>query len=174
MIEWNNFYGAILIYREYEISKNFIINEVLGKKYNYFHPDIFSTGIQEIPYYYDNLLFSFGRTVKYLAHNTSELENFITEFEDILINIDFENAQVRMDTDYANYDLFWLNKLKLTESKKKEIVEHFKDYEIKYFESEKFFFGIAEIDLFTGWTEKYNNEKISEFENWYPDFKYPF
>ena len=77
-------------------------------------------------------------------------------------------------SDYANYDLFWLNKLKLTESKKNETIELFKEYEIKYFESEKFFFGIAEIDLYTGWTEKYNNEKITEFENWYPDFKYPF
>ena len=174
MIEWNNFYGAILIDREYENSKNFIINEVLGKKYYHFHPAIFSTGIQEIPYYYDDMLFTFGRTVKYLAHNTTKLEEFITEFEDILSNIDFENAQVRMNTDYANYDLFWQNKLKLTESKKNEILEHFKEYEVKYFESEKFFFGLGEIDLYTGWTEKGSNEKIGDFESWYPDFKYPF
>jgi hypothetical protein len=174
MIEWNNFYGAILIDREYENSKNFIINEVLGKKYYHFHPGIFSTGIQEIPYYYDDMLFTFGRTVKYLACDTTELDKFITEFEDILSNIDFKNAQVRMDTDYANYDLFWQNKLKLTESKRNGTLEHFKEYEVKYFESENFFFGLGEIDLYTGWTEKDSNKKITDFENWYPDFKYPF
>ncbi|WP_396156661.1 hypothetical protein [Flavobacterium macrobrachii] len=174
MIEWNNFYGAILIDREYEVSKDYIRNGLLEKEYLYFHPDIFSTGIQKYPYYYGNILFTFGRTAKYFACNTNELEEFIVEFEDILSNIDFENAQIRINTDYANYDLFWLNKLKLTESKKNETIEHFKEFQIKYFESEKFFFGIAEIDLYTGWTEKYNDEKISEFENWYPDFKYPF
>ncbi len=174
MIEWNNFYGVILIDREYENSKNFIINEVLGKKYYHFHPAIFSTGIQEIPYYYDDILFTFGRTVKYLAHDTTELEKFITEFEDILSNIDFINAQVRMNTDYADYDLFWQNKMKLRETEKNETLEHFIKHNVKYFESEKFFFGIGEIDLYTGWTEKYNNEKITDFENWYPDFKYPF
>jgi hypothetical protein len=120
MIEWNNFYGAILIDREYEKSKNFIINEVLEKKYYHFHPAIFSTGIQEFPYFYDDILFTFGRTAKYLANNTGALEYFIVEFEEILSNIDFTNAQVRMNTDYASYDLFWQNKLKLTESDKKK------------------------------------------------------
>jgi hypothetical protein len=173
MIEWNNFYGAILIDREYEASKEFIKKGIIEKQYNYFHPEIFSTGIQEIPYYYDNILFSFGRTAKYFACTTNELQNFITEFEDILNNIDFENAQIRMDTDYANYDLFWQNKSKLTESEKSEVIKHFKENEVKYFESDKFFFGIGEIDLYTGWVHNYSKDKISNFEKWYPDFIYP-
>ncbi|POR24153.1 hypothetical protein BWK58_08500 [Flavobacterium columnare] len=174
MIEWNNFYGAILIDREYEDSKNFIVNEILKREYLYFHPAIFSTGIQEYPYYYGNIMFSFGRTAKYFACTTYELQDFIIEFEDILSNIDFINAQVRIDTDYANYDLFWQNKFKLTENEKTEAIKNFEENDIKYFESEKYFFGIAEIDLYTGWADKYSMDKMTEFENWYPDFKYPF
>lgn len=173
MIEWNSFYGAILIDREYEISKEFIKNKILEKQYFYFHPDIFSTGIREVPYYYDEILFSFGRTAKYFASTTKELQDFIIEFEDILNNIDFTNAQVRVDTDYARYELFWQNKLKLGEQKRTAVEKQLKKNEVKSFESEKFFFGLGEIDLHTGWVEKYDIEKISDFENWYPDFKYP-
>lgn len=165
MIEWNNFYGAILIDREYEVSKEFIKNGILEKQYHYFHPDIFSTGIREIPYYYDDILFSFGRTAKYFASTINELQNFIIEFEDILKNIDFKNAQVRIDTDYANYNLFWQNKLKLRENEKIEAIQHFIKCEVKYFESEKFFFGLGEVDLYTGWAEKDSDEKIADFEN---------
>jgi len=175
MIEWNNFYGAILIDREYEKSKDFIVNRILEKKYNYFHPAIFSTGIQEYPYYYDDILFSFGRTAKYFACDLRELQDFITEFEDILSNLDFKNAQVRMDTDYANYDLFWRNKTKLTEQEQLEDIKQYSEYGVRYFESEKFYFGIGEIDLYTGWVENYSKEKLTDFDSWYGQgFNYPF
>ena len=175
MIEWNNFYGAILIDWDFQDSQNYIKNELIKENFYYFHPAIFSTGINEYPYYYDDMLFSFGRTAKYLACETRELYNFITEFEKILNNLNFVNAQIRMDTDYANYDLFWVNKKnKRKNSEHNEIIQQFKEQNVKYFESENFYFGIGEIDLHTSWVETYNEEKIQEFENWYPDFKYPF
>lgn len=175
MIQWNNFYGAILIDREYEKSRDFIVNGILKGQYYYFHPAIFSTGTREYPYYYDNILFSFGRTAKYFVCDLRELHNFIREFEGILDNLDFKSAQIKIDSDYANYDLFWLNKSKLSEREQIETVEQFKEYRVRYFESEKFYFGIGEIDLFTGWSENYSNEKLYDFDSWYGNgFSYPF
>lgn len=174
MIEWNNFFGAILIDRDYENSKNYIVDKLITQDFYYFHPAIFSTGIKEIPFYYDDMLFTFGRTAKYFVCDNRELNNFIVEFEEILNNLDFLNAQIRMDTDYANYDLFWVNKNKLKDTEKTETINQFKEHKVKYFESENFYFGLGEIDLHTSWVEKYNEEKVQEFENWYPNFKYPF
>ena len=174
MIEWNNFFGAILIDREYERSKSYIENELIKKTCYYFHPAIFSTGVQEVPFYYDDMLFSFGRTAKYFACDTRELNNFITEFEEILKNLDFICAQIKMDTDHAKYDIFWANKNKLQQNEQIQTIKQYKEYNIKYFESENFFFGLGEIDLHTCWVEMYNEEKLQEFEAWYPDFKYPF
>ena len=175
MIEWNNFYGAILIDRKYEDSKNYIINEMIKNEFNYFHPSIFSTGIQEYPFYYDNIIFSFGRTAKYFVDNELELQEFIKEFEVILNNLDFENAQIKIGATYANYDLFWLNKTKLKEDSNslKVTLEYFKEFSVKYFETEKFYFGLGEIDINTGWIEeKYSENKLREFEMKYPNFKY--
>ena len=58
-MEYNYFYGAILIDRDYENSKNFISQKMMEKKYLYFHPNIFSLGEPEYPYYYENMLISF-------------------------------------------------------------------------------------------------------------------
>lgn len=174
MIEWNSFYGAILIDEEYNSSKDFIKKELLKKDYFYFHPDIFSTGIQELPFYYDNILFSFGRTAKYFASTTQELQDFILEFEDILQHLGFRNAEIRIDTDYARYDLFWRNKSKMNDVEKASALKQYKEDKIKCFEGEQFVFGIGEIDLFTGYVDPYDKEKLWDFENRYKDFKYPF
>ena len=175
MTEWNYFYGAILIEREYEKSTDFILNGILEKKHFYFHPSLFSTGTLDNSYFYEDFLFSFGRTVKNFIYETYELQNFIIEFENILDNLDFTNAQIKINRDYFRFDLFWLNKLKLSEKEIIETVEHFKKNEVKYFESEKFFLGLGEVDLQCGMVlEKSSKEKNSSFEHWYPDFKYPF
>jgi hypothetical protein len=174
MVEWNSFYGAILIDREFENCKKFIHHEMCKKAYLYFHPSIFSTGIQEYPYYYENIIISFGRTAKYFVDDNNELELFIKEFEDILNNLDFENAQIKVSATYATYGLFWLNKSKLKEGLSTTL-QYLADNEITYFESEQFYFGIGEIDLHTGWVEeKYSATKMADFEMKYPGFKYPF
>jgi hypothetical protein len=105
-MEYNYFHGAILIDRDYDLSKNFIIQEMIKKKYYYFHPNIFSLGESEYPYYYENILFSFGRTAKYFVDNENELKVFLNEFEDILNNLDFETAQIIVQASYADYKLF--------------------------------------------------------------------
>lgn len=109
-MEYNYFHGAILIDRDYDLSKNFIIQEMIKKKYNYFHPNIFSLGESEYPYYYENILISFGRTAKYFVDNEDELKVFLNEFEDILNNLDFETAQIIVQASYADYNYSGLTK----------------------------------------------------------------
>lgn len=177
-MEWNNFYGALLIDREYERSKTFITDEMIKKGYEYFHPSLFSLPVQERGFYYDEMLIAFGRTGKYLLKNERELQKFIKEFEDILDNMDFSNAQINISVDYANYNLFWNNKEKLLReygSTLKTTMEYFEMNKVRYFENERSYFGLGIIDIQTGWVEEpYDPDKLRDFDLKYPEFKYLF
>jgi hypothetical protein len=177
MMEYNSFYGAILIDRDYDNSKNFIAQKMIEKKYYYFHPNIFSLGEHGYPYYYENMLISFGRTAKYFVDNEDELKEFLFEFEDILNNLDFETAQIKVDASYADYKLFWINKQKLISKLGGGLdntLKYFKKNQIRYYETEKRYFGFGEIDLFTGYvSDKYDKEKLIDFDRKYPSFVYP-
>lgn len=166
-----------MIDRDYENSKNFISQKMIEKKYFYFYPNIFSLGEHEHPYYYENILISFGRTAKYLVDNEEELKDFLKEFEDILCHLDFETAQIKVEASYADFKLFWINKKKLLNnigSNTETILQYFEDNQIRYYETEDFYFGFGEINLFTGYVlEKYNDEKLLSFDRKYPDFVYP-
>lgn len=176
-MEYNYFHGAILIDRNYDLSKNFIIQEMIKKKYYYFHPNIFSLGESEYPYYYENILVSFGRTAKYFVDNENELRVFLNEFEDILNNLDFETAQIIVQASYADYKLFWINKEKLLNNLgdiSKTTLQYFEENQIRYYETEKLYFGFGEVDLFTGYVfDKYDDEKLLDFDRKYPSFVYP-
>ena len=176
-MEYNSFYGAILIDRDYENAKNFINQKMIEKEYYYFHPNIFSLGEHEYPYYYENMLISFGRTAKYFVDTENELKKFLCEFEDILNNLDFETAQINVEASYADYKLFWINKQKLINQPGDSLettLKYFKINQVRYFETEKFYFGFGEISLFTGYiSNNYDNEKLIDFDRKYPGFVYP-
>lgn len=176
-MDYNYFHGAILIHRDYDRSKNFIIREMIMKKYYYFHPNIFSLGEHEYPYYYDNILISFGRTAKYFADNENELKEFLNEFEDILKHLDFETAQIIVQASYADYKLFWINKEKLRNNPGEistTTVAYFEENKIRYYETDKLYFGFGEVDLFTGYVfDRYDDEKLLDFDRKYPNFVYP-
>jgi hypothetical protein len=173
MYEWNYFYGAIMLDRDYDEAVNFIENKLLAKNYYYFHPKIFSTAVMEYPFYYDNILISFGRTGKWLFYGSQELMNFIVEFEDILNNLDFENAQIKMTSPLGNYTLFWRNKQKCVGNDLQTTLEYFNKNKTRYYESRKFFFGLGEINLSTGGCiRKYNEDDLKFFDDEFPDFKY--
>ncbi len=173
MMEYNYFYGAILIDRDYENSKNFISQKMMEKKYLYFHPNIFSLGEPEYPYYYENMLISFGRTAKYFCDDVYELKAFLREFEDILSNLDFETAQIKVEASYAEYKLFWINKQKLRSSDRDSLHDTFNEEQIRYYETENLYFGFGEVDLFSGYVDKYEEKKLLDFDRKYPGFIYP-
>jgi hypothetical protein len=178
MYEWNYFYGAIMLdmdyaknpTRNYDDALNFIGVELPKKNYYYFHSNIFSTAVKEYPFYYDNILISFGRTGKYLFYNAKELIEFIKEFEDILENLDFENAQVKLTSPLGSYSFFWRNKRKF---QKPDLSSYFDENKIRYYENSVFYFGFGEINLHTGSCEKkYDDEELKSFDIEFPDFKY--
>lgn len=181
MYEWNYFYGAIMLdmdyasspFDNYEDAIDFIQHKLAKKEYQYFHPKIFSTATKEIPFYYDNILITFGRTGKWLFFDSSELLDFIKEFEDILSNLDFENAQIKIASPLGDYTLFWCNKSKIDVHRLETTLEYFLQNQTRYYESSKFYFGFGEINLSTGWNQnKYDEEKLISFDLQFPDFNY--
>jgi hypothetical protein len=75
----------------------------------------------------------------------------------------------------TNY--FWINKEKLLNSlgdTSKTTLQYFEENQIRYYETEKLYFGFGEVDLFTGYVfDKYDDEKLLDFDRKYPSFVYP-
>jgi hypothetical protein len=176
MYEWNYFYGAIMLDKDYNGFLDFINNKMKDHKYFYFHPQIFSHATQEPAYYYDNILISFGRTERWLIDDTRQLQNFIREFEDILSQLDFDHAQIKTGGINSDHSFFWSNKEKVTRSYQSDIMMNFgQKYQIRLYESEKFYFGLGEINLSTGLFNKKNDDNdLKSFDRQYKDFNYPF
>lgn len=178
MNQWNYFYGALILNSDYKGFLDFVQNKMEDKNYYYFHPALFSQAIQEFPYYYDDILISFGRTAKWFLETEDELNEFIQEFEDLLLHMDFRYAQMKTGGIYCDHSFFWLHKKKLINtpgSSFQTTMEYMDDNKIRFFESEHFYFGLGEISLSTGWCEKsYDEEDLQSFDLQYPGFKYPF
>lgn len=185
MFEWNYFYGVLMLDMDYAKNETrnhkdaikFIQNDLITKNYFYFHPAIFSIGTEEKPYCYDNVFITFGRSAKCFLRDASELNNFIFEFEDILKNLDFETAQIKIGGIYGDNTLFWLNRKKLLNEKGSSLettLSYFSENKIRYYENDLFYFGFGEINISTGWCEKkYDVEELELFDKIYPDFEYP-
>ncbi|MDR2237899.1 MAG: hypothetical protein LBE92_17380 [Chryseobacterium sp.] len=177
MYEWNYFYGAIMLNSDYQGFLDFIQHKMKDKGYHYFHPSIFSQAIQEYPYYYDNILISFGRTAKWFLDDERELKEFIREFEDILSHLDFQSIQIKVGGVYNDFSFFWLNKKRLLSepgSGYEITMKYVHENKIRLYESEDFYFGLGEINMSTGWCEKSSDpDDLASFDRQYPDFKYP-
>ncbi|KMQ59459.1 hypothetical protein ACM46_20425 [Chryseobacterium angstadtii] len=162
---------------DYKGFLDFVQHTMKDRNYYYFHPAIFSQAIQEAPYYYDDILVSFGRTAKWFLDTESKLHEFMLEFEDILRHIDFQHAQIKMGGVYSDYSFFWLNKKKLINQPGgsfKTMMDYLAENKIRFFESEDLYFGLGEINLSTGWCEKrYDEDELKSFDIQYPGFKYP-
>ncbi len=176
MYEWNYFYGAIMLDEDYSGFLNFINNKMRDQKYFYFHPEIFSRATQEPAYYYDNILITFGRTEKWLIDDTRELQNFIREFEEIISQLDFEHAQIKTGGINSDHSFFWLNKEKIKRSYQSDMMmDIVKHYQIRLYESERYYFGLGEINLSAGTFNRRNDDHdLSSFDRQYKNFSYPF
>ncbi len=181
MYKWNYFYGAIMLNEFYYSNPprnlddvfSFIQEKMIDKNYQYFHPKIFSVGSMEKPFFYDNILISFSRTGKWFFDETSELNDFIMEFEDILTNLDFNTAQVKISSPLFDYTLFWCNRQRLDSFDLEHTLKYFHDYKTRFYESSKFYFGFGEINLNTGWcVNKYDEKLLENFDFQFPDFEY--
>ena len=88
-------------------------------------------------------------------------------------NLDFETAQIKVEASYAEYKLFWINKQRLRSSDRDSLHDTFNEEQIRYYETEDLYFGFGEVDLFSGYVDKYEEEKLLDFDRKYPGFIYP-
>ncbi len=143
-------YGYIKIDRDYEESVNHI--KSLGKddSYPFINTSMFSFGDYEIPYYYENMIFGFAATYKYFGFELSDWNNFIIKIENILRNVDFENAQFHIESSFGDFTLFWTTQGPSLSGKEHE-EEYLKEYLLT--KTDEWYFGFGKRSVFTGYIE---------------------
>ncbi|GGG06867.1 hypothetical protein GCM10011344_04190 [Dokdonia pacifica] len=168
MYEYNYIYGVILIDREYENVNKAIDEMSNSEQYNYIHSSMFSKGNNEYPYFYESYIISFSRTFKYLGYDLEDFNELIWNIETLLNRISFESAMLHIGGMYSEQDLFWIKKNNNNNSK--QLIKS----EIKFYETENWYFGFGKINLSTGMIDNtVVKEKNEYFETEYPNFKYP-
>jgi len=72
----------------------------------------FNLNLLNSEHYRYNPILTFGRTYKYLTGG-NEWKKLILKFEHILININFKNAKLYLETEFlGNYEFFWKSEMK--------------------------------------------------------------
>lgn len=76
-------------------------------EYPWIRPEMFNIGSTEPPYFYKSTIATFGATYKNLEDEISSAE-FIHKFENILRDLDFDFARIRLETEFrGDFELFW-------------------------------------------------------------------
>ncbi len=165
-MEFNSIYGYIKIDRKYKDSVDFIKSLGKDESYPFINTNMFSFGDNEIPCYYENMILGFAATYKWFGLDLSDWNVFILKIENILRNIDFRNAQFHLNSSIGDFTLFWTKRgssLLDEESEKK----YLDDYNL--IKTDEWYFGFANRNAFTGYTEKVEpyedlrNERIFNF-----------
>ncbi|MEN0056026.1 MAG: hypothetical protein AAGC65_20280 [Mucilaginibacter sp.] len=163
-MEFNSIYGAIKIRNDYEKSVNFLRSLGKDQYYPFINTNMFAFGDYEVPYYYDDILISFGATYKGLGLNLIEWNFLVLKLEHILRNINFEIAQFHIESYMGDYTLTWICK------------DEIKDYQSDYYQLKKtdeWYFGYGRRSMFTGGLlEDLKPYDILEGDK-EEDFKYP-
>ncbi len=122
-------HGRILLKGNFQKSKEYLHSLKNDDNYPWIRTEMFSFGAEEKPYYYDKPVLSFGATYKGVE---SDWKSFIIKFENILRNIEFDNAKIQLETEfYGTYNFFW---------KKRTDRDNFEANE-KLIETKEWFFG---------------------------------
>jgi len=141
-MEYTSIYGYIKIDRDYEKSIEFLKSLGKDEKYPFINTNMFSFGDYEIPYYYEDMMLGFAATYKYFGVKIEQWNNFILKFENILRNVNFENAQLHVESSYGNYTLFWSKICSSTTSE--SYIEN------KLYKTSEWYFGFGRRSPFTG------------------------
>jgi len=170
MSEYNSVYGYIKINRDYKKSADFILNLGKDKNYPFINTNMFSLGDFEIPYYYENPIFGFAATYKYFGLELHDWNNFILKIENILRNIDFENAQFHIESSIGDFTLYWESLSKDFYSTEKE-----NDQLVQLTKTDEWYFGFGRRNPFGGYLDE--TQIFHEFEDLRNlsglNFKYP-
>ncbi|MFY1045212.1 hypothetical protein [Chryseobacterium sp. GP-SGM7] len=170
MHEYTSIYGYIKIDRDYEKSANFIRDIGKDESYPFINTNMFSLGDSEIPYYYENHIFGFAATYKYFGLDLDDWNRFILKIENILRNIDFENAQFHVESSIGDYTLYWESLKKNFYSEEKE-----NDKFVQLTKTDEWYFGFGKRSVFIGDLD--DTHIFQEFEDLRNlsgfNFKYP-
>jgi hypothetical protein len=131
---------------------------------------MFSFGDYEIPYYYENPMFGFAATYKNFGYELSDWNSFILKIENILRNIDFENAQFHVDSSLGDYILFWQkngSSLLGEDNDKKFIAEY------HLIKTNDWYFGFGKRSPLSGYPDKETVNPYEDLRNSVPGFVYP-
>lgn len=100
-------HGRINLCDDSEKSCQFI-KTLEDERYPAIRAEMFSTGANEKPFYYENMVLAFAANYKNLEY---DFKSFIIKFEYILQNIEFETVKLQMETEfYGTYNFFWKSK----------------------------------------------------------------
>jgi len=166
-MEYTSVYGAIKIDRDYANSAAFIRSIGEGDGFPFITTNMFGLGDYARPYYYENMLITFGTTYKYFGMDLIDWNIFILKIENILRNIDFESAKFHVDGSINDCVLYWKNKKNSHDHWQKK----YRSEEYKLIETEDFFFGFGDRDLITALPDKRYDEKYDEVH--IDGFNYP-
>lgn len=166
-MEYTSVYGAIKIDRDYENSVAFIRSIGEGDGFPFITTNMFGLGDYARPYYYENMLITFGATYKYFGMDLTDWNIFILKIENILRNIDFESAKFHVDGSINDCVLYWMSKKHSDEYWQKE----YRGEEYKLIETDDFFFGFGDRDLITALPDKRYDKKYDEIH--IEGFSYP-
>ncbi|MDY0089548.1 MAG: hypothetical protein RBR78_04195 [Flavobacteriaceae bacterium] len=115
MHEYTSIYGYIKIYPSsrldsYSKAVDFIKSLGKDESYPFINSNMFSFGDCEIPYYYEDIMLGFASTYKYFGYELKDWNRFVLKIENILRNIDFENAQFHIDSAWGEFTMYWQSK----------------------------------------------------------------
>ncbi|OAQ43512.1 hypothetical protein A5893_17145 [Pedobacter psychrophilus] len=165
-MENNSIYGAIKIDRDYANSIAFIKSLGEDKIYPFINTNMFGLGEYVRPFYYENMLITFGTTYKSFGLELIDWNLFILKMEHILRNIDFESAQFHFDSNIGDFVFHWVNKNKVLPHWK----DDYKNKEYNLIESEEFYFGFGDRGLTTPYPARFEAE-LDELS--VDEFSYP-
>ena len=156
-------YGRILLaadklnsINKYSKTIKYIKTLKKDNSYPFIRTEMFSLGAKERPFFYDNSIITFGATYKSVEYYWTD---FIQKFENILRNIEFDTARIKLETEFlGSYDFFWKKKIEGTSFDKKE----------KLIETDEWFFGYGDRCRW-GHLNKKDDNPVFDFEG----FKYP-
>ena len=170
MSEYTSIYGYAKIDSDYKKSADFIKNLRKDEDYPFINTSMFSLGDSERPYYYENPIFGFAATYKYFGLDLSDWNSFILKIENILRNIDFENAQIHIESSIGDFTLYWESLNKNFHSKEKE-----NDKLVQLTKTNEWYFGFGKRNPFGGYLDE--TQIFHDFEDLRNipslNFKYP-
>ena len=150
-------HGRIAIKENYEECITQIHKLKHDENYPFLRTEMFSTGSNLKPYYYDEPIISFAASYKGVEDDWSSL---ILKFENLLEKLNFETAKLQLETEfYGTFNFFWLSK---SNQKGETISENL------FHEADKWFFGFGLRGRWGILEEKLDEEKYRKM-----GFKYP-